>query len=58
MAKKGYMLFKLLSSANTGYYYIGKKSTKKVAEKVNCFKHDPVINRHVLFVETKLKKYC
>jgi ribosomal protein L33 len=28
MAKKGTMLFRLLSSAGTGYFYIGHKNVK------------------------------
>lgn len=28
MGKKTTILFKLLSSANTGYFYLGEKSTK------------------------------
>ena len=28
MAKKGTVLYRLLSSAGTGYYYVGEKNTK------------------------------
>ncbi len=49
------MLFKLLSSAETGFFYVGKKSVDRAAQKISLMKFDPLINQHVLFVETKLK---
>ena len=56
MAKKSYMLIKMLSSANTGYYYILRKATRNAANKWNFMKFDPIVNTHVLFNEHKLKK--
>jgi large subunit ribosomal protein L33 len=50
------MLFKLLSTANTGYFYVSKKSVDLAANKLQLMKYDPIVNRHVLFIETKLKK--
>lgn len=50
------MLFKLLSTAETGFFYVGKKSVDKASQKLQLMKFDPFVNRHVLFVETKLKK--
>ena len=50
------MLLKMLSSANTGYFYVTKKSMKLAAYKLALMKYDPIINRHVLFSEVKLKK--
>jgi large subunit ribosomal protein L33 len=49
------MLFKLVSSANTGFFYVGQKSMEKAGQKLAFMKFDPLINRHVLFVESKLK---
>jgi len=49
------MLFKLVSTADTGYFYIGKKSVEKAAIKLNLMKFDPYINRRVMFTEQKLK---
>lgn len=50
------MLLKLLSSANTGYFYVTQKSTKNAAIKLASIKFDPLVNKHVLFNEVKLKK--
>ena len=49
------MLFKLLSSAGTNFFYVGKKSARRATHKLTLKKFDPVINRHVLYVEEKLK---
>lgn len=57
MAKKTKsILIKLLSSANTGYFYTSTKNTVNTTKKLALFKYDPVIRRHVLFNETKIKK--
>lgn len=53
MGKVKYYFYKLVSTANTGYYYLGKKSTKNVTNKLTLLKHDPVVNRHVIFTEQK-----
>ena len=50
------MLYKLISSADTGFFYVGKKSVLNAAQKIQAMKFDPYINRMVLFTETKLKK--
>nr|AAU93952.1 50S ribosomal protein L33 [Helicosporidium sp. ex Simulium jonesi] len=55
-AKKGAtILVKLLSSAGTGFFYVAKKNPRKNPKKLEFVKHDPRVNRHVLFVETKLR---
>lgn len=50
------MLFKLLSTADTGFFYVGKKSVDRAGQKLSLMKFDPIINKHVLFLETKLKQ--
>ena len=55
MAKKNIVLVKLLSSADTGYFYVAKKNPKKQPEKMKFRKYDPVIRKHVVFNETKIK---
>ncbi|MCE2510159.1 MAG: 50S ribosomal protein L33 [Alphaproteobacteria bacterium] len=56
MAKsKNTVLIKLASTADTGYYYLRKKNPKKLTEKIELKKYDPVARKHVLFKETKLK---
>lgn len=54
--KKATMLYKLLSTAGTGYFYVGEKNTKYAARKLALRKYDPMVNQYVLFLETKLKK--
>ena len=54
--KKAQMLFKLVSSAGTGFFYVGEKSTKQATRKMQLRKYDPIVNMHVLFTESKLKK--
>ncbi|MFN0043476.1 MAG: 50S ribosomal protein L33 [Alphaproteobacteria bacterium] len=55
MAKSNTVLVKLVSSAETGFYYIAKKNPKKATTKIELKKYDPVIRKHVLFKESKLK---
>ena len=56
MAKsKNTVLIKLVSSAETGYYYLRKKNPRKLTEKIELKKYDPVARKHVLFKEAKLK---
>ncbi|WDI78428.1 50S ribosomal protein L33 [Candidatus Purcelliella pentastirinorum] len=46
---------KLLSSAGTGHYYISTKSKRMKLIKLKLMKYDPVIRKHVLYVEDKIK---
>lgn len=57
MAKKkgATILVKLLSSAGTGFFYVKRKNPKTLTQKLAFVKHDPRVNKHVLFTETKLK---
>ena len=55
MAKSNTVLVKLVSSAETGFYYIAKKNPKTATTKIELKKYDPVIRKHVLFKESKLK---
>lgn len=55
MAKKNIVLVKLASTADTGFFYVKKKNPKKQTEKMSFMKFDPVVRKHVLFNETKLK---
>lgn len=40
--------------AGTGYYYMMTRNRLK--PKLEFMKHDPIVNKHVLFVEQKVKK--
>lgn len=55
MAKKNIVLIKLVSSADTGFYYVAKKNPKKQTEKLSFKKYDPVARKHVVFNEAKIK---
>ena len=55
MAKPSTQLIKLVSTADTGYYYVTKKNTRTTTEKLEFRKYDPVARKHVKFKEAKLK---
>lgn len=55
MAKATVQLIKLVSTADTGYYYVTKKNPRTQTEKMTFRKYDPVARKHVEFKETKLK---
>lgn len=55
MAKSNTVLIKMVSSADTGYFYVAKKNPKKTTEKLEFRKYDPVARKHVLFKESKMK---
>lgn len=55
MAKKNIVLIKLVSSADTGYFYVAKKNPKQQTEKLSFKKYDPVVRKHVVFNEAKIK---
>lgn len=55
MAKSNTLLIKLISSADTGYYYVTKKNPRKTTDKLELKKYDPVARKHVPFKEAKIK---
>lgn len=55
MAKAATILVKLVSSADTGYYYVTKKNPRTTTEKLEFRKYDPVVKKHVAFKEAKIK---
>ncbi|HYG12743.1 50S ribosomal protein L33 [Methylobacillus caricis] len=46
---------KLESSAGTGHFYTTTKNKRTMPEKMEIKKFDPVVRKHVLYKETKLK---
>jgi large subunit ribosomal protein L33 len=46
---------KLISSADTCYFYVSKKNSRTQTEKMVKKKYDPVAKKHVEFRETKIK---
>jgi large subunit ribosomal protein L33 len=55
MAKVASVLIKLVSTAGTGYFVVRSKNNRKKPEKLELKKYDPVVRKHVLFKETKMK---
>jgi len=55
MAKSATILIKLESTADTGYYYVTKKNPRNQTEKLEFRKYDPVVRKHVLFKEGRIK---
>lgn len=55
MAKTNTIVVKLLSSADTGFFYVAKKNPRTKTEKLEFRKYDPVARKHVLFKEAKIK---
>ncbi len=55
MAKSNTIQIKLVSSADTGYYYVTKKNPRTTTEKLELRKYDPVARKHVIFKEAKIK---
>lgn len=54
MAAKGNrIIIRLKSSAKTGYTYSTTKNKRNTSERLRLKKYDPVVRRHVEFVETK-----
>ncbi len=59
MAKTVSDKIRLISTADTGYYYVTRKTQRTRAgtrkEKLELRKYDPVARKHVLFKEGKIK---
>ena len=55
MAKATNIKIKLVSSADTGFYYVTKKNSRTQTEKLVKRKYDPVAKKHVEFRESKIK---
>ncbi|MBT7332839.1 MAG: 50S ribosomal protein L33 [Gammaproteobacteria bacterium] len=46
---------KLVSSAGTGHYYTTDKNKRTTPDKLSFKKFDPVVRKHVLYTESKIK---
>jgi large subunit ribosomal protein L33 len=55
MAKAATIKIKLVSTADTGYFYVTKKNARTATEKLSFKKYDPVAKKHVEFKEAKIK---
>ena len=55
MAKPTSILIKMVSSADTGFFYVTRKNPRTKTEKMELKKYDPVVRKHVEFKEGKIK---
>jgi large subunit ribosomal protein L33 len=52
-AKTGRELIRLVSTADTGYFYTTSKNRKRTPDKLVFKKYDPVVRKHVEFREER-----
>ncbi|KPK40999.1 MAG: 50S ribosomal protein L33 [Gammaproteobacteria bacterium SG8_47] len=55
MAKGARDKIKLVSSAGTGHFYTTSKNKRTTPEKLEFKKFDPVVRKHVMYKEAKIK---
>jgi len=46
---------KLVSSEGTGHYYTTTKNKRTMSGKLELKKYDPVVRKHVMYKESKIK---
>ena len=46
---------KLVSSAGTGHFYTTTKNKRTTPDKLQMKKFDPVVSKHVMYKEAKIK---
>lgn len=46
---------KMVSSAGTGHYYTTQKNKRTTPDKLEMKKFDPVVRKHVMYKEAKIK---
>ena len=55
MAKSARDKIKLVSTAGTGHYYTATKDKRNTPGKLEFRKYDPVVRKHVIYKEAKIK---
>jgi large subunit ribosomal protein L33 len=55
MAKSKREKIRLNSSAGTGHFYTTAKNKTNTPEKMEMSKYDPVVRKHVMYKEGKIK---
>ncbi len=55
MAKSARDKIRLVSSAGTGHFYTTDKNKKTTPGKMEIRKYDPVVRKHVVYKEAKIK---
>ena len=46
---------KMVSSAGTGHYYTTDKNKRNMPDKLEIKKYDPVVRKHVMYREARIK---
>ena len=46
---------RLISSAGTGHFYTTDKNKRTMPDKMKIKKYDPVVRKHVIYDEAKIK---
>lgn len=55
MAKAIREKIKLVSTADTGHFYTTTKNRRTMPDKIEMKKYDPVVRKHVVYKEAKIK---
>ena len=55
MAKGVVDKIKLVSTAGTGHFYTTTKNKRNIPDKMEKRKYDPVVRKHVIYKEAKIK---
>ena len=55
MAKSATVKIRLVSTADTGFFYVTRKNPRNTTEKMSFRKYDPKVRKHVEFKEAKIK---
>ncbi|HEX9906484.1 MAG TPA: 50S ribosomal protein L33 [Propylenella sp.] len=55
MAKAATVKIRLVSDEGTGYFYVTRKNTRTMTNKLSLRKYDPKARKHVVFKEAKIK---
>ena len=55
MAKGAREKIRLVSSADTGHFYTTTKNKRNMPDKMEIKKYDPVVRKHVVYKEGKIK---
>ncbi|CUR53038.1 50S ribosomal protein L33 [Buchnera aphidicola] len=55
MAKSAREKIKLISQKNSGHFYTTTKNKRNTPTKLKLKKYDPILKKHVFYVEKKIK---
>ena len=55
MASSAREKIRLISSADTGHFYTTTKNKRNTPDKMKIKKYDPVVRKHVIYREGKIK---